>query len=366
MGQAVAERARRTQAERSASTRARLLDATHRVPVRPRLRPHHHARDRAPRGPVARRAAAPLSDQGRAGDRRRRAPLRAPAPASSARRSPGCPAGADRYAAAIDILWSMVSGPTFDAWLELAVAARTDPELRRRRSQELTAHAARADRRETFRELFGAGARRRSVLRRRAAASSSRCSTAWRSSASRAATSARWPGARRPEGARAPGHAAGDPRQPRRTRPCRQPPADCSTPTTQVPEEERGAAGARRAGDLRAAGRAPEPPVGREALRRLRRHPLGRSRVPHRPRRSALGAAGRTTCSAAPTWYRSAAAGRARAHRAPHDRHVHEDRAAVRERAEARAARVRAASCRTARPSSATPTTRSSRRRSTR
>jgi AcrR family transcriptional regulator len=40
------------------------------------------------------------------------------------------PAGADRAAAAIDLLWSMVSGPTFYAWLELAVAARTDPELR--------------------------------------------------------------------------------------------------------------------------------------------------------------------------------------------------------------------------------------------
>jgi len=42
------------------------------------------------------------------------------------------PADADRGVAAIDILWSMVSGPTFDAWLELAVAGRTDPELRAR------------------------------------------------------------------------------------------------------------------------------------------------------------------------------------------------------------------------------------------
>jgi AcrR family transcriptional regulator len=40
------------------------------------------------------------------------------------------PAGADRAASAIDLLWSMFSGPTFYAWLELAVAARTDPELR--------------------------------------------------------------------------------------------------------------------------------------------------------------------------------------------------------------------------------------------
>ena len=41
------------------------------------------------------------------------------------------PAGVDRTAAAVDLLWSMVSGPTFYAWLELVVAARTDPELRR-------------------------------------------------------------------------------------------------------------------------------------------------------------------------------------------------------------------------------------------
>ena len=31
--------------------------------------------------------------------------------------------------AAIDVLWTMFSGPTFTAWLELWLAARTDPEL---------------------------------------------------------------------------------------------------------------------------------------------------------------------------------------------------------------------------------------------
>jgi hypothetical protein len=65
------------------------------------------------------------------------------------------PAGTDRYAAAIDILWSMVSGPTFHAWLELAVAARSDPELR------LAVHHLTARLRtivdETFRDLFPAG-----------------------------------------------------------------------------------------------------------------------------------------------------------------------------------------------------------------
>lgn len=40
------------------------------------------------------------------------------------------PEGVDRAGAAIDLLWKMVSGPTFFAWLEIAVAARTDDELR--------------------------------------------------------------------------------------------------------------------------------------------------------------------------------------------------------------------------------------------
>jgi len=40
------------------------------------------------------------------------------------------PPGTDRATAAIDLLWPILSGPTFYAWLELAVAARTDEELR--------------------------------------------------------------------------------------------------------------------------------------------------------------------------------------------------------------------------------------------
>lgn len=39
------------------------------------------------------------------------------------------PAGVDQAAAAIDLLWPILSGPTFYVWLELAVAARTDAEL---------------------------------------------------------------------------------------------------------------------------------------------------------------------------------------------------------------------------------------------
>lgn len=35
----------------------------------------------------------------------------------------------DRLDAAIDLMWEAFNGPTFHAWLELWVAARTDPEL---------------------------------------------------------------------------------------------------------------------------------------------------------------------------------------------------------------------------------------------
>ena len=37
--------------------------------------------------------------------------------------------GADRLDAAIDLLWQAFEGPTFTAWVELWVGARTDPDL---------------------------------------------------------------------------------------------------------------------------------------------------------------------------------------------------------------------------------------------
>jgi AcrR family transcriptional regulator len=40
------------------------------------------------------------------------------------------PEGPDRFDTAIDVLWSMAQGPTFEAWFEMVAAARTDPELR--------------------------------------------------------------------------------------------------------------------------------------------------------------------------------------------------------------------------------------------
>ena len=39
------------------------------------------------------------------------------------------PPGTDELGAAVDVLWSMFEGPTFPAWAELWMAARTDPAL---------------------------------------------------------------------------------------------------------------------------------------------------------------------------------------------------------------------------------------------
>lgn len=154
MTEAVVERVRRTQAARSASTRARLLDATLEC-----LCDLGYARTTTPE--IARRARLSRGAQLHHFPtktelvtsavehlfERRHQEFRA----AFAR----VPAGADRYAAAIDILWSMVSGPTFHAWLELAVAARSDPELR------VAVHHLTGRMRtlvdDTFRDLFAPG-----------------------------------------------------------------------------------------------------------------------------------------------------------------------------------------------------------------
>ncbi len=62
------------------------------------------------------------------------------------------PPGTDRAGAAIDLLWPILSGPTFYVWLELMVAARTDRALHR-------SVAAATDRlmqrvHQTFRDIF--------------------------------------------------------------------------------------------------------------------------------------------------------------------------------------------------------------------
>jgi AcrR family transcriptional regulator len=152
---AVAGRERRTQAERSAGTRARLLDATIEC-----LHDLGYARTSTPE--IARRAG--LSR----GAQLHHFPTKAELVTSAVEHLFGRrreeflrafserPAGQDPTEAAIDILWSLVTGPTFYVWLELVVAARTEPELREpvaALTDRLTAIIE-----QTFRELFPAPA----------------------------------------------------------------------------------------------------------------------------------------------------------------------------------------------------------------
>jgi AcrR family transcriptional regulator len=121
-------RARRTQAERTAATRSALLDATfativelgyrgttttevaHRAGVSPGALLHHFPTK-------ADLLSAAIADivQRRQEEYRKAVARLGPAE--------------DKLDASIDLLWSMYSGPTFTAWLELWVAARTDPDL---------------------------------------------------------------------------------------------------------------------------------------------------------------------------------------------------------------------------------------------
>ncbi len=120
---------RRTQEERTASTRARLLDATidclyelgfakttttevaNRAGLSRGAQLHHF--------PTKAELVITAVDHLLT---RRRDEFRA--------KFASLPAGTNRAAAAIDMLWSVVSGPAFFAWLEVMVAARTDDELR--------------------------------------------------------------------------------------------------------------------------------------------------------------------------------------------------------------------------------------------
>ena len=151
----VTGRERRTQAERSASTRGRLLDATIAC-----LHDLGYARTSTPE--IARRAG--LSR----GAQLHHFPTKAELVTSAVdhlfrrrreeflRAFHERPAGQDPAEAAIDILWSMVSGPTFYVWLELTVAARTEAELREpvaALTRRLTGLVE-----DTFRELFPAPA----------------------------------------------------------------------------------------------------------------------------------------------------------------------------------------------------------------
>jgi AcrR family transcriptional regulator len=62
------------------------------------------------------------------------------------------PTGPERISLAIDVLWSVFQGETFTAWFELTTAARTEPELQARVSS--VAHAIGERIREVWLELF--------------------------------------------------------------------------------------------------------------------------------------------------------------------------------------------------------------------
>lgn len=142
---------RRTQAERTAATRAALLEATvqclitqgfggttttevaHRAGVSPGALLHHFPA----KADLLCAAVGHLFELRQAEFRKAMADL---------------PPGADRRAAGLDLLWSMFSGPTFTAWLELWMAARSDPALAEaviRLDREFMAASE-----DVFRELF--------------------------------------------------------------------------------------------------------------------------------------------------------------------------------------------------------------------
>ncbi len=148
---AAAIRIRRTQADRTASTRGRLLDATIAC-----LNDLGYAGTTTPE--IARRAGVSRGAQlhhfptkielvtaavEHLFNRRHQEFLDAFA---------RLPESADRPTAGIDLLWSIFSGETFHAWLELAVAARTDAELRQHLKD--TTDRLMATVGHTFRELF--------------------------------------------------------------------------------------------------------------------------------------------------------------------------------------------------------------------
>jgi AcrR family transcriptional regulator len=119
---------RRTQAQRTAATRSALLEATveclvsqgfdgttttevaHRAGVSPGALLHHFPA----KADLLCAAVGHLFELRQAEFRKAMANLEP---------------GADRVEAGVDLLWSMFSGPTFVAWLELWIAARCDPAL---------------------------------------------------------------------------------------------------------------------------------------------------------------------------------------------------------------------------------------------
>jgi AcrR family transcriptional regulator len=156
-----ATRVRRTQAERSASTQERLLDATvgsivdlglkqtsttevcRRAGVSRGAQLHHFPTKAGLVAAAVEHLVARRHDEFRA---------------AYARMLDGTPS----LAAVVEALWAIYSGPTLHAWQELTVAARTDPELR----QLMVAVNARffALAQDTLASLMGPAARTDSEL----------------------------------------------------------------------------------------------------------------------------------------------------------------------------------------------------------
>ena len=147
----VAALPRRTQAERSAATRVRVLDAAIAC-----LQELGYARTSTPE--IARRAGVSRGAQLHQFPTKVELVTSAVEHLFERRRAEFVeafaliPADSHRATAAIDLLWSMVQGPTFDAWLELVVAARTDDELRPAVASMTERLGATIE--ETFRALF--------------------------------------------------------------------------------------------------------------------------------------------------------------------------------------------------------------------
>jgi AcrR family transcriptional regulator len=146
---------RRTQAERSATTRAQLLDATLRC-----LEDLGYARTTTTE--IAQRAGVSRGAQLHHFPTKVELVTQAVEHLFERRHAEfvgafeRLPAGVGRLEAAIDLLWSMVKGPAFLAWLELAVAARTDRELAGPVAELTERFMATVD--STFRRLFPSNA----------------------------------------------------------------------------------------------------------------------------------------------------------------------------------------------------------------
>jgi AcrR family transcriptional regulator len=152
MRTAAAGTGRRTQAERSATTRTQLLDATLVC-----LEELGYARTTTTE--IARRAGVSRGAQLHHFPARVELVTQAVEHLFERRHAEFlaaferiAPNSEGRLEAAIDLLWSMVKGPTFLAWLELAVAARTDPELAGPVGELTRRFVATVD--ATFRRLF--------------------------------------------------------------------------------------------------------------------------------------------------------------------------------------------------------------------